>query len=145
MKKEILKLSIVYYVLTTNIYTYAAETGKWLLWGAVSTEQIKEWDFHIDDIPNIIQYLITAFLWIAWTVSVLFVIIWAYKLLFGSLKSDHTKWRETIIMAISGFAISALAWFIVKFIFTILSQPSIVIKVSLITALVVYVLPNGEK
>lgn len=120
MKNNILILFALYFVVTTNINTYA--TWNWLLWwiskdNEIGTKKLKEWDIHIDDIPNIIQYLINAFLWIAWTVAVLFVIIWAYKLLFGSLKADHTKWRETIIMAISGFAISALAWFIVKFIF----------------------------
>ena len=119
MKKNILKLSVLYYLITTNIQTYAV--WNWLLWWvwtwSTATDKIKEWDIHFDDIPNIIKYIIDAFLWIAWTIAVLFVIVWAYKLLFGSLSSDHTKWRETIIMALSGFAISALAWFIVKFIF----------------------------
>ena len=115
VKNKLLKLSAMYYLITTNIQTYAV--WNWLLWWIGDTKKIRDWDIHIDDIPNVLQYLINAFLGIAWTVAVLFVIIWAYKLLFGSLKSDHTKWRETIIMAISGFAISALAWFIVKFIF----------------------------
>lgn len=115
MKHKILKISAMYYLITTNIQTYAA--WNWLLWWIDDTERIRDWDIHVDDIPNIIKYLIDSFLWIAWTIAVIFVIIWAYKLLFGSLKGDHTKWRETIIMAISGFAVSALAWFIVKFIF----------------------------
>jgi type IV secretory pathway VirB2 component (pilin) len=92
----------------------------WLLWDS-STNKIRTWDFHIDDIPWILVWLIDIFLAIAWTVAVVFVIVWAYKLLFGSLQWDHTKWRETIIMAITGFAISALAWFIVKFLFNNLS------------------------
>ena len=120
VKQNILKIITLYLLVTTNIQTYAI--WSWLLWwvwtGSGATKKIKDWDLHFDDIPNVLQYLIDAFLWIAWTVAVLFVIVWAYKLLFGSLKSDHTKWRETIVMAISGFAISALAWFIVKFIFS---------------------------
>jgi type IV secretory pathway VirB2 component (pilin) len=53
---------------------------------------------------------------IAGTVAIIFIIIWAYKILFGSLEQDKTKWKDTIIMALSGFAIASLAWFIIKFI-----------------------------
>lgn len=113
--KNITKLIIFYYLFSTNINSYA-EWWSWLLW-PVDKDKLRDWDLNIEDIPNILKYLIDIFLWLAWTIAVLFVIIWAYKLLFGSLKSDHTKWRETIIMAISGFAIAALAWFIIKFIF----------------------------
>jgi hypothetical protein len=115
MIKIILKLTAIYFILATNINTFA---WKWFLWWVKDEKQIRDGDIHIDDIPNIIQYLIDILLWIAWTISVIFVIVWAYKLLFGSLQWDHTKWRSTIIMALTGFAISALAWFIVKFIFS---------------------------
>jgi hypothetical protein len=110
---RISKITAIYYLIITNIYA----NSNWLLWWIWSTSRIREWDLHTEDIPKVIKYLIDTFLGIAWTVAVLFVIVWAYKLLFGSLKSDHTKWRETIIMALTWFAISALAWFIVKFIF----------------------------
>jgi len=58
---------------------------------------------------------------IAGTISVIFIIIGAYKILFGSLQQDKTKGRDTIIMALGGFALAALAWFIIKVILANLS------------------------
>ncbi len=95
--------------------TSAENTG--LIGASKTQKQIREWDFHLEDIAPIINSMINVFLSLAWTISVIFVIIGAYKMLFGSLTQDVTKWRSTIIMALTGFAISLLAWFIVKFIF----------------------------
>jgi len=119
MKKRIILLNIInfYYLLFTEINTFAA-WWKWLLeWVGWSKENLRNWKLHIEDIAGAIKWMIDIFLWLAWTIAVIFVIIWAYKLLFGSTKGDISKWRETIIMALTGFAISVLAWFIVKFIF----------------------------
>ena len=121
IKKYLTIITSLFYIYSTSIFVYAWEENNWLLlwvwtW-ETARERIRTWDLHTKDIPNIIKSLIDIFLWLAWTIAVIFVIIWAYKLLFGSLKSDHTKWRETIVMAITGFAISVLAWFIVKFVF----------------------------
>ena len=77
---------------------------------------IRTWDIHIADIPNILKWAINFFMEIAGTVAIIFIIIWAYKILFGSLEQDKTKWKDTIIMALSWFAIASLAWFIIKFI-----------------------------
>lgn len=82
----------------------------------LSDRQIREWDIHIDDIPGIISSLINFFLGIAGTISVIFVIIGAYKILFGSLQADKTKWRETIVAALGWFALAALSWLIIRFI-----------------------------
>ncbi|MCP4523534.1 MAG: hypothetical protein GY828_04920 [Candidatus Gracilibacteria bacterium] len=70
---------------------------------------------HIDDIPCFIQGAINFFLGIAGTIAVIFIIIGAYKILFGSLSQDTTKGKDTIIMALTGFAIASLSWFIIKF------------------------------
>jgi hypothetical protein len=51
---------------------------------------------------------------IAGTISVIFVIIWAYKILFGSIQQDKSQGRDTIIMALGWFAIAALSWVIIK-------------------------------
>jgi len=123
-----LKFLIAYFfIIITSFSKVFAEdnTGllKWIVekkvnWETMSgVERIRNWEIHLDDIPNVIHWMINIFIWIAWTVSVLFVIVWAYKILFGSFETDHTKWRDTIVMAITGFAISVLAWFIVRFIF----------------------------
>jgi len=91
---------------------------KWLLeWISGWTSDIRQWNLDLDDVSGAIQWMIKIFLGITGSVSVIFVIIWAYYLLFGSMKQDISKWRNTITMALTGFAISALAWFIVKFVF----------------------------
>lgn len=87
----------------------------------LDNEDIRKGDIHLEDIPTVIQSAINFFMGIAGTIAVIFVIIWAYKILFGSLQQDKTKWRDTIIMALTGFAIAALAWFIVKLIISNLS------------------------
>ena len=86
------------------------EKLKWVKW------EWNEW-ITLKDIPEMIKSAIEFFIWIAWTIAVIFIIIWAYKILFGSLQQDKTKWKDTIIMALWGFVIATLAWFIVQFIF----------------------------
>lgn len=83
--------------------------------------KIRNWDFHTEDIWNIIREFIDYFIWIAWTISVIFIIIWAYQMLFGSVSETDSKWKETITYAVIWFAISTLSWFIVKLIFDNLS------------------------
>lgn len=88
----------------------------------LSNERIRNWDIHMDDISTIIRDLIDYFIAIAWTISVIFIIIWAYQILFGSVtEGSDSKWKETVTAAIIWFAISALSWFIVKLIFDNLS------------------------
>ncbi|MDA9129262.1 pilin [Candidatus Gracilibacteria bacterium] len=78
--------------------------------------KIRNGDIHLEDIPGVLQSAIDFFMGIAGTIAVIFIIIGAYKILFGSLQQDKTKGRDTIFMALGGFAIAALAWFIVKLI-----------------------------
>ena len=117
-KNQILSASTI--VLISQFQAIFA-ANNWLLgglWeGTEATEKIRTWDIHLEDIAPIINSMINIFLSLAWTIAVIFVIIGAYKMLFWSLTQDVTKWRSTIIMALTGFAISLLAWFIVKFIF----------------------------
>jgi type IV secretory pathway VirB2 component (pilin) len=117
MKKHIALL----FVFIANIQSTFAENwveqDLWLFWSTNSClpeNAMREWNIHIEDIPCMIQGAINFFLWIAWTIAVIFVIIWAYKILFGSLSQDKTKWKDTIIMALTGFAIATLSWFIIK-------------------------------
>lgn len=104
--------------------SHATFADWWILWdfaGDKTEEKLKTWDIHVEDIPVMIKWAIDIFINIAWTVAIIFIIIWAYKILFGSLQQDTTKWKETIIMAISWFAIASLAWFIIKLIIDNLS------------------------
>ena len=118
MRNKIIILNLInfYYLLFNNINIYAR--WKWLLeWVWWTVDDLRTGNVHIDDIAWWLKWMIDIFLSLAGTISVIFVIIWAYYLLFGSLKSDHTKWKDTIVMALTGFAISVLAWFVVKLIF----------------------------
>ncbi|ATU05636.1 hypothetical protein BKN14_04330 [Candidatus Gracilibacteria bacterium HOT-871] len=78
--------------------------------------QLKKGDITIDDIPNIIVNATDFFIGIAGTVAVIFIIIGAYKYLFGSLEGNTDRGKSTILFALSGFAIAALAYFIIRFI-----------------------------
>jgi len=105
---------ILWYILTAEI-TLA---DWWILWNFKwdKTETaLRNWDIHIDDIPTIIKWAIDFALGIAWTIAVIAIIIWAYQVMFWSFQWDRTKWRNTIIMALSWLAIASLAWFIIKF------------------------------
>ena len=114
--------TFIWYILTLQL-TFAdwgllwdfahQRTWSWVL-TRDTTEALRNWDVHVWDIPVIIKWSIDFFITIAWTVAIIFIIIWAYKILLGSLEQDKTKWKDTIIMAIGWFALASLAWFIVK-------------------------------
>ncbi|MDP2090689.1 MAG: pilin [Candidatus Gracilibacteria bacterium] len=82
-----------------------------------STEKaLRSGDIHTDDIPNIIRGVIDFMMGIAGTIAIIFIIVGSYKILLGSIQQDKSEGKNTIIMAITGFAIASLAWFIIKFI-----------------------------
>ncbi|NDK09310.1 hypothetical protein GW846_00850 [Candidatus Gracilibacteria bacterium] len=82
----------------------------------ISDGRLRNGDVHLDDIPVAIKSLIDFLMGIAGTIAVIMIIIGAYKILFGSIQQDKTKGRDTIIMAMGGFALAALSWFIIKII-----------------------------
>ena len=90
----------------------AAEYG-WVL-GYKPNEDIRNWDIHLNDIPNMIRYAIDLFLGLVWTISLIFIIVGAYQIIFGSLADNKSKWKDTIIMALAWFVLASMAWFIVK-------------------------------
>ena len=105
---------IVAYASTTQ--SFAAGDAGIFEWSWVSAEDLRNGNVSLDTIPGMIVGATNFLMGIAGTIAVIFVIIWAYQLLFGSLQQDKTKWRNTILMALGGFAIASLAWFIVKLI-----------------------------
>ena len=99
--------------LITHLNLTFADSG--ILWNSISEKELREWKIHIDDIPNIIIWITNFLLWIAWTISIIFIILWAYKiLLWSAISGDKTEWKNTIIMALTWFAIASLSWFIIK-------------------------------
>lgn len=123
MKKINYIISAIFIKLFLIKATFAEKnTDSWILWdfrngnSEETAEAIRRWDIHLDDIPEIIKNAIDFGLGFAGTIAVIFIIIWAYQVLFGSLEQDTTKWKNTIIMAIWWFVIASLAWFIIKLI-----------------------------
>lgn len=101
----------------THANSYANDL--WILWSNtcnVSKENLRTWQIELNSIPCLIQSTTNYLLGIAGTISVIFIIIWAYQILFGSLTQNTTKWKDTIISALIGFTLAALSWFIVKLI-----------------------------
>lgn len=96
--------------------SFAADDAGIFEWSWVTASDLRNWNVNLDTIPAMIVAATNFLMGIAGTIAVIFVIIWAYQLLFGSLQQDKTKWRNTILMALGGFAIASLAWFIVKLI-----------------------------
>ena len=119
--KKYLNIYIWLFLLLFSKITFATNDG-WIfwddMWDKLKWKEYKDGKWiTLNDIPNMIKNAIEFFIWIAWTISIIFIIIWAYQILFGSLQQDKTKWKNTILMALWGFAISTLAWFIVQMIF----------------------------
>ncbi len=107
------------YFLSTLVIL-ATQLASWQVFAAddnilgISNEKLRKGDVHIDDIPVAISSLINFFMGIAGTIAVIMIVIGAYKILFGSMQNDRSKWKQTIIMALVWFALAALAWVIIK-------------------------------
>ena len=52
----------------------------------------------------------------AWTIAIIFIILWAYKIALWSLNNDKSKWKEMVVLAISWLILASLAWVILKII-----------------------------
>ncbi len=119
--------SRLYFVIIWFILSSHATFADWgIFWdfkgdNEETEKALREWNIHLEDIPNMIKWAIDFLMTIAWTIAIIFVIIWAYKILFGSLEQDKTKWKDTILMAIGWFIIASLSWFIIKLIIDNLS------------------------
>lgn len=107
-----MKYFYIILALISSASTTFADEAENILW--ISDSRLRRWDVHLDDIPRAIRSAIDFFMWIAGTIAVIFIIIGAYKILFWSIQQDKTKWKDTIIMALSWFALAALAWLIIK-------------------------------
>lgn len=111
------------YIFTSFLFTFISyqttfADNLWILWNAscswAGTKEFRNGNIQLDAIPCLIQSTTNFLLGVAGTISVVFIIIWAYKILFGSLTQDTTKWKDTIISALIWFALASLSWFIVK-------------------------------
>lgn len=113
MIKKILFLIIV--IQSIVFQKVFATDDAWILWW-VSRGKLRDWDIHIDDIPNIIKFASEFILGLAWTIAIIFIIIWAYQLLLWPLDWDKSKGKTTIALALWWLILAALSWFILKLI-----------------------------
>ncbi len=87
----------------------AEETYLW-----IDSEKLRKWDITINDIPKIINSLTSFLLWLSAMISMVMIIVWAYKMAIWSLSADNKKWKETIQMWLTGLVVSLSAWFIIN-------------------------------
>ena len=104
--------TIIWLFLSTQA-SLAADS--WILDG-IDASDLREWNIHTDDIPDIISWAIDFLMWFAGTIAIIFIIIGWYKIALWSLEQDKTKWKETIFMALSWFAVAALSYVIIQMI-----------------------------
>lgn len=108
---------------STFFHSTFSAVNNWIIWdaGTLWTDcwlmDLRKWEVHLCHIPVIIVNMTEFFMWIAWTIAVIFIIIWWYQILFWSLENDKTKWKNTVVMALMWFALASLSWFIIKLIF----------------------------
>ncbi len=115
-KKAIKIKNIITTLIMLTITKISFAVDGWIFGWEKEWRKIKDWEIWFEDIPNFIVNAINILMWLAATISVLFIIIGAYKILFGSISQDKTKWRDTIIAAVWGFILASLSWTIMKFI-----------------------------
>lgn len=103
----------LFFIFTNNVF--ASNSDWWIFWNT-SWNKLKNWDITLNDIPNFLVNMINFFIGIAFSISVVFIIIWAYKYLFGTLSQSTDKWKDTIKFALLWAALSSMSYFIIKFI-----------------------------
>lgn len=108
-----IKYIILGILLSTHAQIYA--TDAWVLWW-ISQEKIRKWDIHAEDIPKIISYAVDYLMWFAATISIIFIIVWAYKIALWSLEWEKSEWKKTIFYALGWFILASLSWLIFKLI-----------------------------
>ena len=110
--KHIFWTCILGALLIPNAFAATVET----IAGPIDEEKLRNGNFSIQDIPGFIKGAINFFMGIAGTISIIFIIIGAYFIMFWDIANDKSKGKDVIMKAIWGFAISSLAWIIVRLI-----------------------------
>lgn len=103
---------LIFMYLAISVWKVFASDA-WVLWW-VSASKLRNWDIHLQDIPKMISFAVDFLMWIAWTISIIFIIIWAYKLMLWQLQNDNSQWKETITLAILWLILSSISWIIMK-------------------------------
>lgn len=83
---------------------------------------IKTGRIHFNYIPFYVKGLIEFLLGLAGLLSVVFIIVGGYKLLFGGLLEEKDSGKKTLTYAIGGLIVSLLAWSIVNIVTLVLTS-----------------------
>mgnify|MGYP003420489174 CR=1 FL=1 len=117
------KIKYLMFFTLTLIYNSTFADGwiftwiSWVTWSWASqadVAKLRNWNFTIDDVPKVIMIVTQYLMWIAWTISVIFIILWAYQMMVWSLNWEKAKWKNTVGLAASWFVLSALSLVILK-------------------------------
>ena len=73
-------------------------------------------DFEVSDVPCYAVYLVEFFIWLVASIAVLFVVIGGYQYIFSGTSDDKETGKHTITYALSGLAITVLAWTVVNWV-----------------------------
>lgn len=79
---------------------------------------IKSGNIHLWMLPFYITHIIEFIIGIIGLVSVLFVMIGGYYYAWGGITEDKEKGKKTVIYALVGLALAAMAWIIVNIVQT---------------------------
>lgn len=91
----------------------------------ISNDRMRRGDISINDIPNIIAFLVEVIIGLAGTISIVLLIYYAIQMQINSgITGDSSgtdKAKKGMIAAGVGFLISVTAWFSVTWVFNILN------------------------
>ncbi len=108
-----IKYFIIPLLFSLHSKIYATDAG---ILGWVDQTKIRTWDIHTWDIPKIISYAIDYLMWFAATISIIFIIIWAFRISLWWLEWEKSEWKKTIFYALAWLVLSSLSWIIFKLI-----------------------------
>lgn len=84
----------------------------------VSDDKLRSGNITFDDVPRMIVSLTGFVLALTGTISLIMIIYGALRMVLGSYEQSVKDGKNTIMYALIGLAISASAWFIIKFVFS---------------------------
>ena len=112
------KLFVILFLFFVTINQAFAAEWTWFFWQCTDVAQIRNWEINFDTLLCLLWNTINILIWIAWTISVIFIIIWWYQIIYGWLTwSDMSKWKTTVVKAIFWFVIAVSSYIIVSFVF----------------------------
>lgn len=112
----------IFYIIIATLFSTITTFAQEAQWPStddvfgVGEDRLRSWSITIDDIPQMIAWVINTIIAMAWVISIFALIFFAFKMQIASgITGDSSKVdsaRKWMIAAIIGFIISISAWFI---------------------------------